>query len=443
MMFGTFAEQRHFTYPQKESYHGIFINANMAAYAPDGIAKFIQTKTSPPNRYIIDPQTHAFQHNPKHIQGSNDQLKKSIVNLVEQYGDPIKGIAGERPLSHRDMTPPNQILLVENCIRFQRDFLKSRMESSEDRKYTTFESYELTMSPYALIAPYFFLQETTYNNWLEININLVDQTINKLESGEMCFAMVVLGRGILTNSEAFDEIVSKYRETNVHGFIVWIDDLPEFDSGSAELNGLLKLACKLNAGCKEVINLHGSYFSVLATNPNWKQSSFTGVCHGPEFGEYRSVVPVGGGIPIAKFYIPSLHNRVRYKEAVNLFRGNGYLKSADVFYKNVCNCDECRKNIKNDPEKLFIMYGESSISHRRTKFGIVSIEYPTAETKLRCLRHYLQRKNIEYINAKSKSLYELKNEIDYGISEFCEDYIGYLSLWKKSLWEILNKPATK
>src|SRR5690349_16856718 len=52
MMFATFAEQRHFIYPSRQTYQGVIINGNMVAHAPDGLAAFILEKTDA-IRYII------------------------------------------------------------------------------------------------------------------------------------------------------------------------------------------------------------------------------------------------------------------------------------------------------------------------------------------------------------------------------------------------------
>ena len=86
MMFGTFAEQRHFTYPTKDTYNGAIINGNMAAHAPDGLAVFLLEKTSN-LPYIIDPLTHAFQHDPEMICTGDGEPKSSIKALGDAFGD--------------------------------------------------------------------------------------------------------------------------------------------------------------------------------------------------------------------------------------------------------------------------------------------------------------------------------------------------------------------
>ncbi len=464
MMFGTFNEQRHFIYPSEDTYEGIFINANMAAHAPDGIAKFIQTKTAQ-QKYIIDPQTHAFQHNPKHIKTDilikvideetgketkqktgEKKIKQSIEKLIEQYGEPVVSVAGKRPVTPTTFSN-NQILkgFTDRCLKFQRDFISSRMVESEDSKYTSFEAEgEQSLSPYALIPPYFYMQETTYKNWLPVNMESIKIALKEKSANEKIFVMLVLSQGILTKPDVLKEVIAAYQKVPVDGYVIWVDDLAEFEAGSTELTSLLDVACDLNKKRdKEVINLHGSFFSVLATSEKWKKRSFTGVCHGPEFGEHRGVVPVGGGIPIARYYIPFLHQRIRYREAADFLREIGYFKSAEIFYENVCNCQECRNNIQDNPDENFILYGDSTPKKRKTKNGFVRIDYPKTPTKLHCLRHYLQRKNLEYKLALGASLESIRQDLQRGIEDYAE-ILGsgateHLELWEQVLFKTLSQ----
>ena len=93
------------------------------------------------------------------------------------------------------------------------------------------------------------------------------------------------------------------------------------------------------------------FFSILSAGELGGQS-MTGVAHGPEFGEYRSVVPVGGGIPIPKYYMRELHIRMMYESALRLIENMGWRSDAETYYKNVCGCKECRDVIKDDIGKL-------------------------------------------------------------------------------------------
>src|SRR5436853_4415182 len=99
MMFGTFAEQRYFIYPTSDTYKGVVINGNMAAYAPDGLAAFLIERTN--LTYFVDPLTHAFQHNPSFVLGTDGQPKSSISELALIYdpkGEHIRQLVGNKPL---------------------------------------------------------------------------------------------------------------------------------------------------------------------------------------------------------------------------------------------------------------------------------------------------------------------------------------------------------
>lgn len=430
MMFSTFAEQRHFVYPNKDTYNGVLINANMAAHAPSGLAAFLMEKTVD-LPYIIDPMTHAFQHDPSFIMNNNGEIKSSLATLCKAYGEPVSSSAGHRPLLPNDFS--DEALLrdfVKRCIYFQQNQLSSPMENSDANKYLGQTSEDL--QPNALIPPYFYMTETTLGHWLPIGIKAAKMAL-EFNGESKIFVSIVVTQGVILNEDAIKKIIDGFSELDVSGFLIWVDELNEHKAGSAELRGLLKLARGLRKGKKrEVINLHGGYFSVLAAG-NLGDSVMTGVAHGPEFGEHRSVVPVGGGIPIAKYYIPDLHARIKYRDAVSIFREKGCLESADLFHQTVCNCDECRKVIDGNIDN-FILFGDATVTNVKRGHGIVRMEFPTGDTKQRCLRHYLERKALEYHNASNKSKIELIEDLRHG-REIYQEIIGLEEVTHLELWE--------
>lgn len=436
MLFGTFAEQRHFEYPATHTYQGVIINANMAAHAPAGLAAFLQQKTAG-MKYIVDPLTHAFQHDPEVISNEDGSPKSSVRTLAETYREPVVATVGRVPLlpKHFHNTATLQAF-TERCIEFQNDHLKNYMAQSDASKYLENGG---AAPPYAVVAPYFFLTETNYQNWLPICLEMAALTRRLVGSERRVFASVVVSQGVLLDDSARVEVGRKYSELDVDGYMLWADNLDEQNASKAELRSFLKLARQLrsNSG-REVINVHGGYFSILAAGLLGK-AALTGVTHGPEFGEFRGVIPVGGGIPIPKYYIPQLHARVRYREALRFFQAKGWLKSATEFHTNVCPCDECRSVLSGNTEN-FRLFGEGTVKNVRRRQGIVRLEYPTGETKLRCLRHYLQRKRYEYAFAATATAPELIKDLETGVTVF-EDVAGlegvcHLQIWKEVLSEV-------
>jgi len=434
MMFGTFAEQRHFVYPAVDTYRGAIINGNMAAYAPDGLAAFLLEKTAS-LLYIVDPLTHAFQHDPDFITDKGGEAKSSIKALAEIYGEPIQGTVGKRPILPDDFAD-NTVLrgFVRRCLHFQSRRLADLMANSDAMKYLE-EDEAPVLEPYALVAPYFYMTETTYEDWLDVGVRAARHAKAEYPDAKL-FASVVLSQGVILDERIRTAIVRALAQEELSGYLLWVDNLDEQAAGGAELKGLLAVARDLRSGgTREVINLHGGYFSVLAAGVLGGQA-MTGVTHGPEFGEFRSVVPVGGGIPIARYYIPALHARVRYRDALRFLTAKKWLDDTATFHRSVCNCAECLETLHGDTAN-FVEFGRGTVKDVRRSGGIVRIEYPTTATKLHCLRHYLQRKAREYQFAATASRGLILDDLRRGHEEFKKvvglEGVSHLSLWEKTL----------
>jgi hypothetical protein len=317
---------------------------------------------------------------------------------------------------------------VQRCLKFQQTILVEAMDKTDAIKYVAFKEFKRT--PRALVAPYFYLTESNFEAWLDVEVRCC-AVARELAKDDQLYAGVVISAGLLNDDDKRTKIVDALIATNVDGFLLWVDDFDEQQAGVKKLGDFLKLARALRGTAqREVINLHGGYFSVLAAG-NLGKGALSGVTHAPEFGEYRSVVPVGGGIPMARYYIPQLHARVRYREALRLFREMGWLKDAETFHSQVCDCKVCRDTLNGDAAN-FVLFGKGNVREVRRGTGIVRIDFPTGETKTRCLEHYLRRKKLEYTAASERSANDLISELRNGHSTYA-DYLGdgvdYLNNW--------------
>ena len=82
------------------------------AHAPDGLGGFLLEKTHNPP-YLIDPLTHAFQHELSAVTNSEGNVKSSIMKLAEAYGEPILSSVGKSPLLPKSLGDTE--LLGELC----------------------------------------------------------------------------------------------------------------------------------------------------------------------------------------------------------------------------------------------------------------------------------------------------------------------------------------
>lgn len=438
MLFGTFAQKNLFEYPVKGTYQGTVINANMAGHAPAGLAAFLLEKTASAT-YIIDPLTHAFQHDPAVVTDDEGEPKSSVREIANAYGEPVSSCVGAKPVVPSTFNDKGVLQgFTQRCIDFQCQRLTSFMKNSDTAKYL--DEHEVEVPPYAVVAPYFYMTETTVDEWLQVNVDCAKHAAEvHCDQRSKVFASVVLDQGILLDGSIIDRITKAYSAIEgLDGFLVWIDNLDEQSASSSALKALLRLGRGLRQQDREVINLHGGYFSVLAAGTPG-EGALTGVTHAPEFGEYRGVVPVGGGIPIARYYVPELHARVRYRDALQMLRAKGWLESANAFYENVCNCDECVATLDGDPAN-FVQFGEANTKNvRRRGGGLVRILFPTRAAKNHCLRHYLQKKDKEYKAASKADSKVLLDNLLTGIEKYKDvaglEGVKHLSVWHKVLSE--------
>lgn len=437
MTFATFNEQRYFAYPRENSYDGVVLNANMVAHAREGIAAFLMSKTEG-LPYLIDPLTHAFQHEPSAIRNRYNELKSSIRSLAAYYGAPVEDIAGTRPVVPTDFSDP--IVLdgfVGRCLDFQKESLSGKMADSEWNQYLLQPKNQL--EPTALVSPYLFINEANFRRWFPTVVGFVASAYKQRGDSKL-FVPIVLSKGALLSPEIRAAIFEYLAEEKLDGFLLWIDDLDESEAAGGTLAALLELARGLRKRPEQhIINLHGGYFSVLAGG-NLGAGALTGVAHGPEFGEHRAVVPVGGGIPRPKFYLPQLHTRIPYREAQAYLKDLGLLEDSATFFANVCDCDECRAVLKDGIDK-FTSYGDATVKLVRRDRGFTRMEFPTSIAKQQCLRHYLERKAREFDFAATSEPTVLLEDLRSGyvlFRDIAPESAGHLAVWAKVFGEDLE-----
>ncbi|OEC32727.1 hypothetical protein SAMN05216600_11812 [Pseudomonas cuatrocienegasensis] len=440
MQFGTFAEQEEFVYPAAETHEGVIVNGNMAAHNPSAMAGFLLKKIAPTTKFIIDPFTHAFQHSPSFITGTNKKIKSSIAKLAEQFSSPIIDHLGQRALQASDFEKADLAAYTKNVLEFQRCYLHKYMEKSDVAKYL--DDDEIQREPYALIAPYFYLTDVNNEEWIPLTLELLHHAKNYANENSLkpkIFSNLVINKGLLFTDELFT-LADKMIEANPDGFIVWVDEFNEKTASISELHACRKLYIKLRGNSeREVINLHGGYFSILNGAPAFG-SALSGVCHGPEYGESRAVVPVGGGIPTSKYYVPDMHSREKYRDCVQWFNKAGWLSDSVQFHANVCSCQLCTKVISGDITNFIKFGGEGSIKTIRRGKSFVNLQFPTKDEKINCLRHYLNTKDTEHKKANTFSKMDLLADLNSSIEKLQPitgiEYLSHLVRWRKVLSEV-------
>lgn len=455
LRYGTHADQKFFK-DCSGCYDMIAINANMIAFSPKALAIFVGKKTI--NKpFFIDPITHLFQHSQSFISNDSGEIKKSISNLIKAYANDLTLLNDIEDIKEKYLllkealkqTEPQIDTLkkfTQNVLEYQTNFLTEKKADSYKKfidwareKGSTINNFCDT--PDFLVAPYFYLTESA--DWLDKNIQFINiaKEINHLNKN--VFAQIVISKKLIDRPGAtmgesmLQNIINKYKNSLADGFLVWVDDYSEQDELAESLKKYLNEILKpLKSTGKMVYSLYGGYLSTLFTHN--EITALDGVSHGMEYGESRAVVPVGGGIPVAKFYFLPLHKRLNLREMIDLLTGLK-IKNRNDFFEKICDCPMCKKAIKSDDvlDDFQEAYGQTKPSIVKRGNKLVTMSFSTSETKSRSLEHYLYSKKKELDSVKNKTINELLLELESAHDEyknyFDVDGIEYLMEWKEVL----------
>lgn len=452
LRYGTNAEQKYIE-EMKKLVHYIHINANMLAYSPASISEFLMVNCIQGDRFFfIDPMTHAFQHSIDKIQSYSKKegkftIKKSISKLLDAYGDPVSSSIKNDKVINPDSFSNLDILssFCNNVINFQLNTIKDYVNKKGLLEYLDNDDPLLkNIQPNFLIAPYFYLEPNTFEEWLDINIKMISICHSFATTDTPLFAELVINKSILENRTMQDLIIEKYINSGIKYLLLWIDDFDEHTVSSYSLSMYSRLIKKLFYAGIKTFNLYGGFFSTLLSSFQEELGfNLYGVGHGLEYGESRAVVPVGGGIPTSKYYYYPLHERLDYRLATQLLIAMGYIpkdKSPHLYYENVCSCCICKNTIKDNIDN-FNKFENTEYYTVKLKGSEQKRPYASQETKRLCIIHFQYCKHIEFAELHKKNLKETLAELENIYTTYnslrllSSDQIFYLSNW----CEVLKK----
>ncbi len=426
----------------------ISLNANIVAYNPEPVAAFVATSAKP---FIIDPQTHAFQHNPNNLKRDvrTDEQKQMRLPPILRFKESILSLANNylrepftKVIEHNtELTPSdfldnrnniNQALIENVCnntITFQQNVLNSNL-SEEDRELLESNNFV----PEILLAPYFYLEGPGFRDWLRINASLYEKA-KLLFNNYQVYLPLVISKNILETSGII-EVIEMVKRIRPDGINLWIDDYEEEKLSKKQIGIFIQLLIQLNKITPNIFNSHGGYFSILLCHP--ELSLLKSVGHSINYGEHRSVIPVGGGIPKAPFYFPSIHSRLKFENALEIVKGKRWLSDKECYNAKVCACAQCEQLINENEsiEAAFDVFGQTKLSK-----GKNPREVPIASAKQAASRHYLFNKANEFASLEIIPISDLIGKMNLAYNEVSsligEEY-QHLRIWSESLSEIIN-----
>ncbi len=435
LRYGTHSEKDFFLGESAiTSYDAAIINANMVAYTPKAMAAFALKLKRP---FFIDPQTHAFQHGFEFLVNKNGDPKQSIKNLATSYGNPISGaIESGQSVNVSDFDSVSKRKdFIDNVIKFQSDTVHNIVTTGTDSEYVNFalrdESSGLSrdnITPAGVVAPYFYIDNT---DELPVSINkqfILESLSTLKEKKTPLVAQLVISKNALSDEVFRKKIIEIYTALPVETVFIWVDDFDEAEVSEESLRNFKELVVGLASKGKKVVNLYGGYFSILLTK---LESGLSGVCHGMEYGESRKVVPVGGGLPRAKYYFRPLHKRLAAEDFLRIIRGNAGWREGSKnkeFASKVCDCKMCE-----DLEQ----FTETQTYEVKSKNGTRRGETSTAAAKEHSLEHYLinKKKEFDFVrdNNLSVLIEDLKKSSETYLSTAGDVNVDHLERWIKIL----------
>lgn len=433
----------------KNDFDAVIFNATIVAYSGAAVADLVSVHK---NQYIIDPQTHILQHSVHAIMSKkprNGQLciKKSVHKYLEQLPAEILNIIAneKRPLSVEEIK--EMIDDLTECVyKFETKYVDQFIEKKEYSKYLKY--IDAGPVPRVVIAPYFMLKrdmpDAERAEIFLLNKLYMQRFLEILrENGDNCpaAAQLVMDREVLTDENLIDRICESYKELDFEYFFIWINDFSSWDCSRKEKQCFYELLCTLNAIGKKPVMSYGGYDSIFLCNQEVKPRLY-GAAQSVGYGEARAITPVGGGLPVNKYYFRPLHKRLRFDEALNILIDTGYFDPAKGnnehavdYYRNICNCEQCHEVIQDDINN-FNIYNESKPYIVKARFGDITRNRPTPEAALVAAFHFLYSKQNEWKDVENCSLSELRDRLitDYkifgtehqceNIKEWCEIFAG-------------------
>ena len=430
MRFGYHPDKQFFVSPFRDCYDGIVLNGNLVAYTTKAVSSFVsELITDKP--YIIDPYTHAFGHSPRSIMRRNTEgelvVKASIQKLANICGDPAEKHLGMRSLNPADFTEELKESFTKNVLDFQHNVITEGLSESGNEKYLS----KSERIPILLIAPYFHLSSNLFNIWIDTNIEFISRAKDRAiveEYETPIFAEILVSRDAFFDQVIRGELLSRYRECEADGFVLWIEGFSEQEESDRLLGQYRDFIKELSEDGREILILYGGYFSIAL-----KKYGASAVCHGPGYGEQRDVTPVGGGIPIPKFYYPRLHKRLAISSVAFAFQLEG-IDTPPRYFDEVCDCRTCREVIDDDFANFANRYGESKFSIDRNGRAH---EYATTEAKKIAIAHYIYQKEQEFKYVEDSNISQIRDDLAESF-ELCTEMFGvneaaHLSAWSSAL----------
>ena len=418
----------------KKYFDAVIFNATIVAYSGPSVADLVSVHK---NQYIIDPQTHIFQHDISAILSKDKkEIKKSVAKYLDELPDTIKSILVRGSALSPDNIEGHISELVSKVYAFETEYVLKYIKDKEYDKYLEFAG--IGPKPRLVVAPYFMLKEEytkdQIQEWMSINKKCLHELIATNKNVYDVATQLVIDQSLLLREELFDLIKDTYSKEDFKYIFLWIDNLDTFAANDEIRKGFYRLLEYLNHMGLKPLMAYGGFDSIFLCNKDIKNRLY-GVAQSVGYGEARNITPVGGGLPTNKYYFLPIHRRLKFDDAANILYKLGYFSQqksdseyAEDYYTHICGCEQCHKIIRNNINN-FNEYNDSIPFVVKGRYGDISRNRPTTNANLIAANHFLFCKVKEWEDINSLSLEELKEQLLKNYTVYCSERLDTMRSW--------------
>lgn len=413
-----------------KQFDGVMIGANLLQATPGATATLLFKLNKQAGRpYYVDPMTYAFGSyldpqtgrvrsdldwikSDKKDKGQQGKFirdfKSSYAKLAERFGLPYStAVNRSRAVEPADFTSDQ--LVEDSCrsvLTFQADLLRNVFKQDEVTANFEFPT------PAAVLAPYFYIEESRMADWIALNRRLAFAS-TAVRNDIPVHAVICGHRDLLTNATHTRTIIEGLKECNPAGVWLWFSRFDERGASLDELRALRNWVEELSPHMP-VFNMHGGYFSLALS-----KVGMAGIAHGVGYGEQKDVVPViGQSTPTVQYYVRSLHSKFSVLQINRCFTDLG-VTTPEHFFKVICDCVIC-KNIVGKGLDAFSQFGEIHYSRPSAKRAS-----QTPAAAKRCRFHFLLNRSKERDYVQANSLQTIADNCDAAADHWRRTYLGH------------------
>jgi hypothetical protein len=374
-------------------FDGLILGANLVEATPGAtsslLVKFAGRKRNIP--YLIDPMTYAFGTYIDRDSGrvredldwikSEQKVRKKIVRTVKRsyaklaprYGELIsQAVNSSRAIVPEALVAAATPEFCRRVVAYQMERLKEEFEADEELQKFADE----VPTPAAVLAPYFYVEPSREEEWLQTNVRLAKQTV-EATPGIPVHAVLCADSSVLLKADVMNGLVQQLPETGIAGVWLWFSRFWEERASLGELRILRELTEQLSSRMS-VYNLHGGFFSLALC-----KYGMSGISHGVGYGEQKDVIPViGQSTPMVRYYVPPLKVRHGVPD-IQICLDKLGVRTAQQFFERVCDCVVCKGVLGADLRKLDA-FGEMHLSR-----PVAKRQAQTPAAAKRCRFHFL------------------------------------------------------